>query len=106
MQQPTTTEIIESTLLKLSATRWDGDGQALYDYPNQQANPHFHFAFDTSAIADSTQVTVSLLSRGNNFRKENGFFVDFHITSLGVFPLDGFVKLLEGLSSARKLEIQ
>jgi len=87
-------------LSKLQATRWDDVEQVLYDYPNQKANPHFHFAFDSSEIAESTQVTVSLLSRGNNFKQQNGSFVDLHITSLGVFSFDGFVKLLEGLLSA------
>jgi hypothetical protein len=67
VRSKTTAEIIESTLLKLSATRWDDDEQVLYDYPNKQANPHFHFAFDSTEIIDLTQVTVSLLCSGNYF---------------------------------------
>lgn len=100
METPNPTQLIESALSKLQAVRWDDDEQVLYDYPSQQANPHLHFAFDAADIAEATQVTVTLLGRGNNFGRVNGNFVDFHLTPLGVFSMDGFAKFLEGLMSA------
>jgi len=102
MEKPITVEVIKEALLKLDATRWEDDEQVLYDYPDQQANPHLHFAFDSADINDATQVAVTMLGRGNNFKRENGVFIDFHLTPLGVFPLDGFAKFLEGLQSGSR----
>lgn len=101
MQQSTPAQIIESMLSKLQAPRWENDEQALFDYPNQQANPHFHFAFDSPEIAEAKQVTVTLLGRGDNFQSKDGGFMDLHLTPLGVFSTDGFVKFLEGLLATK-----
>ena len=46
MKKLTTPELIEFTLSKFGAVRWEDDEQVLYDYPNHQVNPHMHFAFD------------------------------------------------------------
>lgn len=104
MGKSTTVELIEATLSKLQAARWEDNEQVLYDYPNRQANPHLHFAFDSADIAEAAQVTVTLLSRGDNFRRENEAFFDLHLTPLGAFPIDGFAKFLEGLLSAKILK--
>jgi len=105
MKKLTTAELIESTLSKLGAVRWEDDEQVLYDYPNQQVNPHIHFAFDAADLPDATQVTVTVMARGDNFKRVNGNFVDIHLTSLGVFPMEGFATFLEGLASAKPLTL-
>ena len=100
MTKQTTPQFIEDTLSKLGAVKWDEPEQVLYDYPSQKTNPHFHFAFDAANLQEATQVTVTLMGRGDNFRREEGRFFDLHLTPLGVFSLEGFATFLEGLVSA------
>jgi len=104
MENLNATQLIESTLVNLQAVRWEGDEQVLYDYPSRQANPHLHFAFNAADLAGATQVTITIIGRGNNFRREDENLVDLHLTPLGVFPMDGLVTFLEGLASANLLK--
>ncbi|MDF7817923.1 hypothetical protein P1X15_09965 [Runella sp. MFBS21] len=100
MTKQTTIQFIEDTLSKLGAFQSDEPELALYDYPSNKANPHFHFAFDAYNLQEATQVTVMLMGRGDNFKIEGGKPVDVHLTPLGVFSLEGFATFLECLLSA------